>query len=494
MANIANNLYDVTLSIESFYGLYQDGDSHNIDPRYAAEAVNVDTAGGMLQTAARHTRLLPELPGPIGTLANLHRRWHTEDNARDVFVAASGGRLYWMLPDGAAWRPIEPPEGVEAFQSDAWSWVTYEINPEGSEAPVDVLLLSNADDGMICVRGDTMTASAVETPKRFGVIARYAERIWGGAIRDDPDMLVYSAPFDPFDWTHNTEHPADGAGDVQQPSWDGDSFTAIVQFGAQLIALKKWRVWRILGTDPGQYVFKEQYGGGARYFSTVVPVGERLLMLGPDGLLQYDGLAVQPYYPQYARNVFRRVNEAAVDAACACFYKDRYYCALPLDGSRVNNAVLVFDTVYKTWLLRDGFTVAAFLPTDGGLYFTSATEPGRVFRWGEDPWSSGADHCRWVSPWLDMGQKQNRYGGWTVYYTLECAYPVSLTVTIETEKRARSKTHRAEPLHTGERYAKQKRLTFGGSGRRWRFIIESDDGMPWALPGGMEITAEKDPD
>lgn len=154
---------------------------------------------------------------------------------------------------------------------------------------MDVLLLSNAQDGMVCVRGDDMSVTRVETPRKFGVIARYAERIWGGAIEDDPDMLVYSAPFDPFDWSANVEIPEDGAGDILQPSWDGDSFTALMPFGSQLIALKRERVWRILGTDPGEYAFKEQYGGGAAFAGTVAVEGERMLMLGREGLLQYDG-------------------------------------------------------------------------------------------------------------------------------------------------------------------------------------------------------------
>ena len=108
---------------------------------------------------------------------------------------------------------------------------------------------------MICIRGDDLTAYTVETPRKFGVIARHAERIWGGAIAEEPDMLVYSAPYDPFNWEQNDAIPEDGAGDVLQPSWDGDSFTALTSFGSQLVAFKHNKVWRVLVTDPGQYVF-----------------------------------------------------------------------------------------------------------------------------------------------------------------------------------------------------------------------------------------------
>jgi hypothetical protein len=154
-----------------------------------------------------------------------------------VLVAATAGKLYYLIVGSSSgWTQLAYPDGVTSYQSNVWSWAAYEINPVGSTASIDVLLMSNAQDGMIMVRGDNFAVSAITTPKKFGVIERYAERIWGGAIEDDPDMLIYSAPFDPTDWEPNLEIPEDGAGDINQPSWDGDSFTALRAFGNQLIA------------------------------------------------------------------------------------------------------------------------------------------------------------------------------------------------------------------------------------------------------------------
>lgn len=65
-----------------------------------------------------------------------------------------------------------------------------------------------------------------------------------------------------------------------------------------------------------------------------------------------------------------------------------------------------------------------------------------------------------------------------------------LYITIRTEKRARTKICEVEAGDTG----RQKRLTFGGSGRRFRVEIESRDGQAWALSGGMQVLAELDPD
>ena len=409
-----------------------------------------------------------------------------------------------MLPTATAWTQIALPTGWSGtgYGCNVWSWVSYEINPDGSESPVDVLLLSNATDGMVMLRGDTMAVSTVTTPKKFGVIERYAERIWGGAINDDPDMLVYSAPYDPTDWTANVEIPEDGAGDVLQPSWDGDSFTALRAFGSQLIAFKRSRVWRVLGTDPGEYAFKEQYGGGAPYCGTIAVATERILMLDKQGLVAYDGLAVQPFAQSYAKGVFRRMNVASLDQANACLWHGKYYLALPLNSATSNNAVLIYDTVEGTWLLREDVAVEAFLPTENDLYFTSASTPGRIWRWQENSWLTGSattGRAKWVTPWNDLGYRQISKGGFEVYVLCEVKQSATITVSIQTEKKTKTKTLTVAPLTADEISAgkeyKQKRLHFGGTGRRFRLIIEGPDtGVAWRLVGGVLTVVEIDPD
>lgn len=495
MGLIAMGANSSTVRIPQFIGLNQQGDGVGLDPRFAADAANVFTRDGYLRPMAKSELLAPSLASPVETLARLHRRWHAEADAKDVFVAASDGHLYWALPDADAWTQIPlPAEWIGTrYQSNKWSCVAYEINPEGSDTPVDVLLLSNAKDGMVCVRGDDMTASIVHTPKKFGVIARYAERIWGGAIDDDPDMLVYSAPYDPFNWAQNDDIPEDGAGDIQQPTWDGDGFEALAPFGGQLLAFKSSRVWRILGTNPGEYIFREQYGGGTAYPQTVAVDVARVLMLGRDGLLQYNGDSVSPYYQEYAQAIFTRMNPRALHKATACLHRGTYYCALPLDSSQDNNAVLLFNTEEHSWLLREGVAVESWLSMGDDLFYTSATTPGRVWRWREDSWAGGEpESMRWVSGWQDLGYKNVVKGGFLVYLTVDCRGPVELKIGIETEKKAKTKTVSVTP--PVGRGAKQKRLSFGGSGRRFRLIVEASSSNAWRLFGGLQIEVETDMD
>lgn len=498
----AINAYDATSFYPEFRGLQQYTDAPNSDPRYAVDACNMDTTGGGLRPLGA-PQLLPggQLVAPIETLALLHRRWYTDPADRDLLVAATQGKLYARTLTEDAWTELDPPAGVGPWQGTEWSWCCYEINEPGAAAPIDVLLMSNALDGMIMIRGDTLAVSLVPAPKKFGVIERFAERIWGGDIIDDPDMLVYSAPYDPTDWEARIEIPEDGAGDILQPSWDGDRFTALKSFGSQLIAFKRTRVWRILGTDPGEYTFKEQYGGGAPYASTVAVDGERIYMLTDRGVAVYDGASVNPFGQEYAQQIFQRMNKAAMDKACACAWQGRYYCAIPLDDSTECNAVIVYNALENTWLLHTAVAVSSFLPTDDRLYFTSPTSPSSVYLWNTDSWASGCSvgPSRWVTPWNDLSYKSIVKGGYEVYLLPEVQdEPVNLRISVQTEKKIKTKTYTVQPLTEEQKLLgkshKQKRLHFGGSGRRFRLIIECDSTAPWRLVGGLMVVSETDPD
>lgn len=487
--------YTATSLIPEFRGLMQYGDGIGADPRYALEAVNAVTTGGVLQPLGMPRTLYGDaLADPIDTLMCLHRRWYAADH--DLLVAYAGGKLWAKTFAEKSWTELAMPSGMSSYAGNTWSWVTYEINPEGSPAPVDVLLISNAEDGMFMIRGDNLSVSAVDAPKKFGVIERYAERIWGGAVPDDPDMLVYSAPYDPTNWEAETEIPEDGAGDILQPSWDGDSFTALRSFGSQLIAFKQSRVWRVIGTNPGEYTFKEQYGGGAPYASTIAVDTERIFMLTDRGVCVYDGAAVGPFYQEYAQGVFRRMNRSAMHRAVACLWNDVYYCAIPIDGSQTNNAVLCYNTKENTWLLHTAVSVASFLPTDDWLLITSPESPCQIKAWTDDSWADQTEVAplRWVSPWNDLGSKDVVKGGFEVYILPEASTPVTLIVSMQTEKKTKTKRYVIQPPVKG-RSAKTKRLHFGGTGRRFRLIIEAEGGQhPWRLCSGVTIVSETDPD
>ena len=189
------------------------------------------------------------------------------------------------------------------------------------------------------------------------------------------------------------------------------------------------------------------------------------------------------------------MSSAFIAKACACLYQNTYYCALPLDGAQENNAVLMFDTMEGTWLLREGVEVEAFLPSEDALYYTSATTPGYVWIWHEDSWKENrsAEPMRWVTPWIDFGRKDVAKSGFTLYLTCECRAMTTLRLSVQTEKKLKTKELVFTPPAEGQ-FPKQRRVVFGGNGRRFRLIIENADAVPWRLTGGLQLETETDAD
>lgn len=493
MANITMRRYDADLRIPEFLGLMQYGEGINADPRTASAAVNMDTPAGLLQPVGACTVLAAEAPAAIETLAMLHRRWYTGADDADVMIAAAGGALYYMEMDTNYWTQFTYPSGVTSFASNKWSWVTYEKDIGGA-SPVDVMILSNAEDGMIYVRGDNLTLVSVVTPKKFGVIQRYAERIWGGAIDDDPDMLVYSAPYDFTDWAADPVIPEDGAGDIQQPSWDGDSFHALVPFGSQLVAFKKNRIWRVLGLDPGEYAFKEQYGGGTEYSRAIVLYGEQIFMLSRAGVTVYDGTTVRPFKQENCADIWAGMNQAKLSEACGCVWRDKLYYAIPLGAGTVNSAVVIYDFKEGTWLYRTDTAVSAWLPTDDALYFTSPTAPSLAYTWGDNSWTGAAtaSASQWVGQWADFGRQDSKKSGFYLHFTLEAKAAGAMTFKIQTERKTKTKTYAFDSTVGAQ--AKMKRLHFCNLGRRFRLTIEGPAGKQFRFIGGLLLTADNDED
>lgn len=539
MAFYSLHAYDADAYIPGFLGLKQQDILMNPDTRFAAEAENVETPNGVLQPRAANRVLGGSFEGQrIETLAQFHRRWFTGTGSKDWLIAAVGGKLYYRQSGVDMWSTAIPmPTGIDSFQSNVWSWVTYEINPDDGDT-VDVLLISNQLDGMFMVIPPDMQnpwsnvkthdwdyqkamtweevvspAWAIqpvdtrvdpddedEDPPKFGVIERYAERIWGGNIAGFPDKLIYSRPYDPTDWRPDADVPEDGGGEINQPSWDGDSFTALKAFGDQLLAFKRNRIWRILGTNPGEYEFREQFGSGTPYAKTIAKDGERLYMMERDGLAIYDGQNTAPYQRENIEKFWRTVNRNAMDQMCCAMFRNKYYLALPVNGSAVNNAMLIYDLREGTILLHTGIYVEDFLPTEDMLYATTSDLPGRLTEVRYDSWVTGAacgKAAKWTSPWMDFGRKDMQKGGFDLYIVPEVqSQPVTLTISVQTEKKTKTKEYTISPVVGTGKEHRGKKLHFGGTGRKFRVIIQAPEGntAPWRLIGGIHMIVETDPD
>ena len=492
--------YETSVLVQGFAGLDQTGDGYNKNLRFAVEMENVDTTNGQFKPYRVGVQVGPEMVGKtIGTLACLSRRYYVPTEQKDLLVAFAGGRMYTrVLGSDDPWEvrhlyrelgdgQVEDTGELE-LGTDYQSCVTYEINMINgvamSEGPVDVLLFTSEEDGMFCLYGHDLKVVQVDTPHAFSVISRYNERVWGTGVEDMQDWLFYSTAFDPFNWLANEEIPEDGAGSFASPSWDGDRFLALYPYGSALLAFKKNTIWKIIGTDPGEFIVRAQFGPGTVVPNTIAVSGAYAFMLGYNGIVRYDGAQSVTYMQDNVQKLFNRVNFDAISGACAVMQDRTYLLALPIDGSTVNNAVLAYNSREGTFTLRTGIYVRSFLQIEDRVLYTSSVAPGRIMELCEE---GHALPVLWKSGMQDLGLKSSVKSSFKVYYKAEAEAPFELVIGIQTDKKLKEKLIQVKP-------GKAARTAINVQGRYFQLIIRTRTIVPFSIVGGLKVDMELDPD
>jgi len=413
------------------------------------------------------------------------------------------------------------------YANKRWSFCTYEttynIALPGEDphyVTANVVIMSNETNGVYSWDGTTIN-KINSVPTTFGHVARFAERIWGVGIGDNKDRLYYSAVYNAFDWNPNATEYADGGGEIREATFDNDRLVALMPFGDALIAFSEQRAWRISGSDPSNFNIQEQYGNGTRYPESIAVIGDQLIMLGEHGLVVYDGYRVTPFMQEATYEIFRdaQLSKTGIGTPVAIAINNKYVLALAnklYNGSgtfeNTGYRFLIYDRMDSTLTITDCPAITSFCAEPPYAWAAVANEnegsyEANVTMLRFDSWDlrdvSGAA-TKWMTPWVTLGRKDIQKGGFDLYFYPELAEDategVTFTFSIQTEKKTKTKSYTVQPLtakqkEAGKKY-KQKRLHFGGAGRRFRLTIETAAGVttPWRLIGGIHIIAEIDKD
>ena len=486
---IRDSDYEGTFTIPAPKGIYQAAGDTNVNIEYAYRAENMRTERGLLATSYGTSRAFPSLGVPIETLTRFYRRNRPYDP--EVYVAAAGGSIYTYTYGDAGW--VMRGEG---FQSNRWSYVTYEAAEEG--ATIDILLLTNALDGMIAVYGSdlrvekrTLTLGDDYAGVKFAVLGRYAERIWGTGAPGYPDSVFYSKPYNPFDWTGVPDTPELGGGMINQPTWDGDSFIALEPFGGYMLAIKKNTIFEIRGTDPSSFTITQGYGTDGPIQARTICVDRlQTLFLAQGGLGVYDGSTMRLLARDALYETMRMRMDGEDERATACVCDHVYYLALRVrenenDVITENNAVIEYDTERGTFMLRTGLRVKDFFVVDGVIYYTQADSPYDVLIYN-DPEAAGylgqPIQSVWETPWLDLGKTLIKRD-FVLRFTADAdADDVPLEITIITDKREKKKTILLQKRRD------DYRVRIQNSGVRVKLRIASGKkAAGWRIYGGVQV-------
>ena len=486
---IKDSSYEGSFMIPTPKGVYQAAGDTNVGTDYAYKAENMRTERGLLATSYGTSRAFPALGHAIETLTRFYRRNRPDDP--DVFVAGANGGIYTYTFGTEGW--IEQASG---FSCNRWSYVTYETTENGET--VDILLMTNAQDGMIALYGSdlrvekkTLTIGDNYADVKFAVLNRHSERLWGTGAEGYPDSIFYSKPYNPFDWTAVEDTPELGGGVIQQPSWDGDAFLALEPFGGYLLAIKSRTVYEIRGSDPSSFTITEAYGtDGPVQLATICTDRMMVYFLAKGGIGQYNGSSISLLARDALYETMRMMMEGKQENATACVCDHVYYLALCVkenegDVISENNTVIEFDTERGTFMIRKGIRVKDFFSLDGEVYYTQAGAPYEVLRYN-DPGSSSylgqPIESLWETTWMDLG-KAYKKRDFVLRFTAEAdADDVPLDLTIATNKKEKMKTILLQ------RARKDYRVKIQNVGKRVKLRIHSGQkAAAWRIYGGVQV-------
>ena len=176
--------------------------------------------------------------------------------------------------------------------------------------------------------------------------------------------------------------------DVEIRTNDGDYITGMRAYNNTLIVTKKRSFFQIFGDNPADFVFQQisdQYGCLSN--NAMVVYQNLIWFLDEKGIVQYDGSnftiksnGVEPIFK--AMNIQAAQNTAV--AIHAKFFNEVWF-AIPINGSTVNNIIVVYDYLTGSWTHYDGLQLASLWMAQGSLpgkvpYFGNYT--GAVFNFG----------------------------------------------------------------------------------------------------------------
>jgi hypothetical protein len=218
----------------------------------------------------------------------------------------------------------------------------------------DLLIMSNDSGVDVPKSWDGTTAQNLAgTPPTFSFSCEHLNYVFAAGDKANPSRLYYCVAFTPNDWVGS------GSGHIDLSPSDGDAITGIISFRDQLFVFKgphKGSIHRISGSAPtGDDPFARSTfvkGMGAVNHNSLVSYQNDVGFMWSDGTVR--SLSATQQYGDYNEStasepintwIRDHVNRSQLRKAYAVNWPEYgiVLYALPVDGSAVNNIVIMMD-------------------------------------------------------------------------------------------------------------------------------------------------------
>jgi hypothetical protein len=461
--------------IPVFYGIAQNVTENRQNDGESPDACNMDTSSGRLSVAKGYVRESNvAFPAP----ENAIRLYVWRQAGQRKLLVVTQSELFVLDETAGEWKSLHD------FSTEAIA-AQYDFLPV-KIASTEYLLVANGTARMIKWDGASASAELFGSTEGLSDIAvnfveLYYARLFAAGDADHPSRLYYSqAPGDTrtIEAWAVAEESENVSGGFVEVGTDSDPITGLFALSNQLLIFKRDSLYRLLGDRPGNFRIQPVNGTMQQTVHTAcVRAGDVLYFLTEGGMYYFDGQSVQKKAD--ADKVQTLLKNAKLTACVASARGDKLYFSFreaATDGA--NDAVLIYDLVRGTYMLRRGFTVRGMYSAGGTLYLLDGEGLPCRFEEGETYDGARID-AYWKTPMTDLDSK-------AVNKRLEELYLRGSGGILSVEAVTESGTVYNERLMPG---GSERILELGliGEGRAFQLVFQNVNGSSFVIDGGVEL-------
>lgn len=385
-------------TIDQFYGIVQHRDGSLLGIGTAADARNMDASDGNLSVAKGYEK---RVDIPIPGTDKLVKLIVIMGEA-DRYVAVGREHVYFY--NGTAWSSVYTFETPLA--KDAVAYVQAKINID------DYIIICTGESPMLKVKaadGETAVFGSADngSEAQCNYICKYYGRVFAAGDPLNPNRLYWSCvPGDgrTIEYWLMVEGSADASGGhTEIGDSNGDPIMGICSIGNQVVIFKRYSTWRLYGDRPSNYTV-EQVDSASHGManSSAIIVTDVPYWLTKNGIYYFNNTSIQPIdREKYLTKFLDEVN-SVMQSKGACVKNKMYFTCRTAD-SGADDAIIVFDLIRGTYMIRDGLEVHDMVAFDDELFFVNDTRYVYQFERGGS-YDGAPIRAYWKTQATDLGE------------------------------------------------------------------------------------------
>lgn len=329
--------------------------------------------------------------------------------------------------------------------------------------------------------GDAVVLRGGLSNMAVNFIELHSSRLFAAGDAEHPSRLYWSQPAGDTrsieDWAQDEVSAAASGGHVEVGNTSQEPIVGLCALSNQLLIFKRSSIYRLLGSTPEdfnivQVNWKTEQAGN----TGIAKYGDVPFWLTNSGMYYHNGN--QATLAGNARMIRNILAGCDLSACKAVECRDRLYFSCRLDGSACDNAIIVYNMVEKTYMLRRGFSVIDLASSHGKVYLINDHRYVYLFNDG-DTYDGEPIHAYWVTPESDLQQKDTEKTIRKLYLRGEGE---SIVITTKV-----GMAERENRWYLPQNAEEVLNIPLLNSGRTFRLRIENEAGNWFRLLGGIEI-------